>query len=184
MLGRDCRLSSPSLRDAMAEGLLSTGVNVVDVGICPTPLLYFSIARLGGEGGVMVTGSHNPPEFNGFKMCMGAATLYGDQVQEIRRIIEKGEFASGKGKETRREVGPDYREYVKSNISIPRRLKVVVDAGNGTAGPVAPPLFRDLGMEVVELFLRNGRVVPSPFPRPDRSGEPAVPDPCGPGRGR
>lgn len=166
MLGRDCRLSSPSLRDAMAEGLLSTGVNVVDVGICPTPLLYFSIVRFGGEGGVMVTGSHNPPEFNGFKMCVGAATLYGEQIQEIRRIIEKGDFASGKGKETRREVVPDYREYVKSNISIPRRLKVVVDAGNGTAGPVAPPLFRDLGMEVVELFCEMDGSFPNHFPDP------------------
>jgi phosphomannomutase/phosphoglucomutase len=166
MLGRDCRLSSASFRDAMAEGLLSAGVNVVDVGICPTPLLYFSIVRFGGEGGVMVTGSHNPPEFNGFKMCVGAATLYGEQVQEIRRIIEKGDFASGKGKETRREVVPDYREYVKSNISIPRRLKVVVDAGNGTAGPVAPPLFRDLGMEVVELFCEMDGSFPNHFPDP------------------
>lgn len=166
MLGRDCRLSSVSFRDAMAEGLLSAGVNVVDVGICPTPLLYFSIVRFGGEGGVMVTGSHNPPEFNGFKMCVGAATLYGEQVQEIRRIIEKGDFASGKGKETRREVVPDYREYVKSNISIPRRLKVVVDAGNGTAGPVAPPLFRDLGMEVVELFCEMDGTFPNHFPDP------------------
>ncbi|MGB3400923.1 MAG: phosphomannomutase/phosphoglucomutase [Candidatus Deferrimicrobiaceae bacterium] len=166
MLGRDCRLSSSSFRDAMAEGLLSAGVNVVDVGICPTPLLYFSIVRFGGEGGVMVTGSHNPPEFNGFKMCVGTATLYGEQVQEIRRIIEKGDFASGKGKETRREVVPDYREYVKSNISVPRRLKVVVDAGNGTAGPVAPPLFRDLGMEVVELFCEMDGSFPNHFPDP------------------
>ena len=166
MLGRDCRLSSRSFRDAMAEGLLSAGVNVVDVGVCPTPLLYFSIVRFGGEGGVMVTGSHNPPEFNGFKICVGAATLYGEQIQEIRRIIEKGDFASGKGEETRREVVPDYREYVKSNISIPRRLKVVVDAGNGTAGPVAPSLFRDLGMEVIELFCEMDGSFPNHFPDP------------------
>jgi phosphomannomutase/phosphoglucomutase len=99
-------------------------------------------------------------------MCVGTATLYGEQVQEIRRIIEKGDFASGKGKETRREVVPDYREYVKSNISIPRRLKVVVDAGNGTAGPVAPPLFRDLGMEVVELFCEMDGSFPNHFPDP------------------
>jgi len=166
MVGRDCRLSSLSFRDALVEGLLSAGMDVVDVGICPTPLLYFSILRFGADGGVMVTGSHNPPEFNGFKLCVGPATLYGDKIREIRRIIERGDFVSGKGKESRRDVVPDYREYVASNISIPRRLKVVVDAGNGTAGPVAPPLFRDLGMDVVELFCEMDGRFPNHFPDP------------------
>ena len=166
MLGRDCRLSSPSFRDAMSEGLLSTGLNVVDVGICPTPLLYFSIIRFGGDGGVMITGSHNPPEFNGFKMCVGPSTLYGGKIQEIRRIIEQGDFESGKGRESRREVGADYSGYVKSNISIPRRLKVVVDAGNGTAGPVAPVLFRAMGLTVVELFCEMDGRFPNHFPDP------------------
>ena len=166
MLGRDCRLSSPSFRDAMAEGLLSTGVDVVDVGICPTPLLYFSILQFGGGGGVMITGSHNPPEFNGFKMCVGASTLYGGKIQEIRRIIEGGDFATGRGRESWREVVADYSEYVQSNISIPRRLKVVVDAGNGTAGPVAPPLFRALGLEVVDLFCEMDGRFPNHFPDP------------------
>jgi phosphomannomutase/phosphoglucomutase len=166
MVGRDCRLSSPSFRDALVEGILSAGMNVVDVGICPTPLLYFSILRFGADGGVMVTGSHNPPEFNGFKLCVGPATLYGDKIREIRRIIERGDFVSGKGKESRRNVVPDYREYVRSNISIPRRLKVVVDAGNGTAGPVAPPLFRELGVDVVELFCEMDGRFPNHFPDP------------------
>ncbi len=166
MLGRDCRLSSPSLRDAMAEGLLSTGVNVVDVGVCPTPLLYFSIMQFGGDGGVMITGSHNPPEFNGFKMCVGASTLYGGKIREIRKIIEQGVFESGRGRESRREVVSDYSEYVRSNISIPRRLKVVVDAGNGTAGPVAPALFRAMGLEVVELFCEMDGRFPNHFPDP------------------
>jgi phosphomannomutase/phosphoglucomutase len=166
MLGRDCRLSSPAYRNAMAEGLLSTGVDVVDVGICPTPLLYFSIMQFGGGGGVMVTGSHNPPEFNGFKMCVGHSTLYGAKIQEIRRIIERGDFATGRGRESRREVVADYSEYVKSNISIPRRLTVVVDAGNGTAGPVAPPLFRALGLEVVDLFCEMDGRFPNHFPDP------------------
>ncbi len=166
MLGRDCRLSSPSFRDAMSEGLLTTGLNVVDVGICPTPLLYFSIIRFGGDGGVMITGSHNPPEFNGFKMCVGPSTLYGGKIQEIRRIIEQGDFESGKGRESRREVVADYSGYVKSNISIPRRLKVVVDAGNGTAGPVAPVLFRAMGLEVVELFCEMDGRFPNHFPDP------------------
>lgn len=166
MLGRDCRLSSPSFRDMLVEGLLSTGVNVVDLGICPTPLLYFSIVQYGAGGGAMITGSHNPPEFNGFKLCIGDVTLYGEKIQEIRRIIEQGDFASGQGRESRRDVLPDYREYVKANISIPRTLKVVVDAGNGTASPVAPPLFRELGMEVVELFCEMDGRFPNHFPDP------------------
>jgi phosphomannomutase/phosphoglucomutase len=166
MVGRDCRLSSPSFRDALVEGILSTGMNVVDVGICPTPLLYFSILRFGADGGVMVTGSHNPPEFNGFKLCVGPVTLYGDRIREIRRIIERRDFVLGKGRESRRNVVPDYREYVASNISIPRRLKVVVDAGNGTAGPVAPPLFRELGVDVVELFCEMDGRFPNHFPDP------------------
>lgn len=166
MLGRDCRLSSPLFRDALVEGLLSTGMDVVDVGICPTPLLYFSIVQYGAEGGAMITGSHNPPEFNGFKMCIGDVTLYGEMIQEIRRIIEQGDFASGRGRESRREVLTDYREYVKANISIPRSLKVVVDAGNGTASAVAPTLFRELGMEVVELFCEMDGRFPNHFPDP------------------
>jgi phosphomannomutase/phosphoglucomutase len=166
MVGRDCRLSSPSFRDALVEGVLSTGMDVVDVGICPTPLLYFSILRFGADGGVMVTGSHNPPEFNGFKLCVGPVTLYGDRIREIRRIIESRDFVSGKGRESSRNVVPDYREYVASNISIPRRLKVVVDAGNGTAGPVAPPLFRELGVDVVELFCGMDGTFPNHFPDP------------------
>jgi len=166
MLGRDCRLSSPSFRDSLVEGLLSSGVNVIDVGICPTPLLYFSIIQFGADGGVMVTGSHNPPEFNGFKLSVGPSTLYGEKIQEIRRIIEKGDFAAGEGKESRREVVSEYREYVLKNISIPRRLKVVVDAGNGTGGLVAPALFREMGLTVVELFCEMDGRFPNHFPDP------------------
>jgi phosphomannomutase/phosphoglucomutase len=166
MLGRDCRLSSPEFRDAMAEGLASTGMNVVDVGICPSPLLYFSIISFGADGGVMITGSHNPPEFNGFKLCVGPSSLYGEKIQEVRKIIDRGEFASGSGKVTARTVIPEYMRYVKSILSIPRRLKVVVDAGNGTASEVAPGLFRDMGMDVVELFCEMDGRFPNHFPDP------------------
>lgn len=165
-IGRDCRLSSSPFRDALLRGLLSTGIDVVDIGICPTPLLYFSIQRFPADGGVMITGSHNPPEFNGFKLCLGAHTLYGEQIREIRSIIEEGTFASGKGKVSRREVIPSYREYVRSNISLSRRLKVVVDAGNGTAGIVAPELFREIGLDVVELFCEMDGAFPNHFPDP------------------
>jgi phosphomannomutase / phosphoglucomutase len=165
-VGRDCRLSSPAFRDAIVDGLTSAGIDVVDLGVCPTPLLYFSIHRFGVDGGVMITGSHNPPEFNGFKLCVGPGTLYGQTIQEVRRIIEKGAFLSGSGAVSAREVIPEYREYVKANVSIARPLKVVVDAGNGTGGIVAPPLFRDLGLEVVELFCEPDGRFPNHFPDP------------------
>ena len=166
MLGRDCRLSSPGFRDAMAEGLASTGLSVIDAGICPSPLLYFSIIHFRADGGVMITGSHNPPEFNGFKLCVGPSTLHGEKVQEIRRIIEKGEYSAGRGRVTFAEVIPEYQRYVRSIISIPRRLKVVVDAGNGTGGLVAPALFREMGVEVIELFCELDGRFPHHFPDP------------------
>lgn len=166
MLGRDCRLSSPEFRDAMAEGLSSTGLSVVDVGICPSPLLYFSIIQYSADGGVMITGSHNPPEFNGFKLCVGPSTLYGEKIQDVRRIIEAGEFIEGDGKVTDRSVIPEYQRYVQSILSIPRKLKVVVDAGNGTASQIAPGLFRDMGMEVIELFCEMDGRFPNHFPDP------------------
>ncbi|MGE5190127.1 MAG: phosphomannomutase/phosphoglucomutase [Gemmatimonadota bacterium] len=165
-LGRDCRLSSPAFRDALAAGLAATGLDVLDVGVCPTPLLYFSIATFAADGGVMITGSHNPPEFNGFKLCMGPSTLYGAQIQDVRRIVETGGFASGQGTVASREIVGPYMAYVRSNISIPRKLKVVVDAGNGTASRVAPDLFRSLGMEVVELFCEMDGRFPNHFPDP------------------
>jgi len=165
-LGRDCRLSSPAFRDALVEGLLSTGLAVVDVGVCPTPLLYFAIHRFGADGGIMITGSHNPPEFNGFKLCVGTGTLYGEKIQELRRIIEGGRFATGAGTLSTREIIPEYRKYVAANLSIPRKLKVVVDGGNGTAGAVAPQLFREMGMEVVELFCDLDGSFPNHFPDP------------------
>lgn len=166
MLARDCRLSSPEFRDAMAEGLVSTGLSVIDVGICPSPLLYFSIIQNSADGGVMITGSHNPPEFNGFKLCVGPSTLYGEKIQEVRRIVEAGVFSEGTGKLTTRTVISEYHKYIKSIISIPRKLKVVVDAGNGTASQVAPALFRDMGMEVVELFCEMDGRFPNHFPDP------------------
>lgn len=165
-LGRDCRLSSPGFRDAMAEGLSSTGLSVVDVGICPSPLLYFSIIQFSVDGGVMITGSHNPPEFNGFKLCVGPSPLYGEKIQEVRRIIERGDFEKGAGRVTERTVIPEYQRYVKSILSLPRKIKAVVDAGNGTASVVAPDLFRDLGVEVVELFCEMDGRFPNHFPDP------------------
>ncbi|HEY3489766.1 MAG TPA: phosphomannomutase/phosphoglucomutase [Candidatus Deferrimicrobiaceae bacterium] len=165
-LGRDCRLSSPGFRDAMVEGLLSTGLDVIDVGVVPTPLLYYSIHKTGAGGGVMITGSHNPPDFNGFKLCIGPSSIYGETIQELRRLIERGEFATGEGKVTELSVEQDYKDYVLSVLHVPRKLKVVVDAGNGTASRVAPDLFRALGIEVVELFCEMDGRFPNHFPDP------------------
>ncbi len=165
-VGRDCRLSSPAFRDALVAGLAATGLDVIDVGICPTPLLYFSIVTLPADGGVMITGSHNPPEFNGFKLCVGPSTLYGATIREIRGIIERGAFASGRGTVETREIAGRYMDYVRSIISIRRPLKVVVDAGNGTASRIAPELFRALGMDVVELFCEMDGRFPNHFPDP------------------
>jgi phosphomannomutase/phosphoglucomutase len=165
-LGRDCRLSSPGFRDAMAEGLLATGLDVVDAGVVPTPLLYFSIHHFGVGGGVMVTGSHNPPDFNGFKMCLGLSSIHGEAIQEVRRIIEAGDFESGAGTLRHGDPVPAYMEYVRSLVTLPRPLKVVVDGGNGTAGPVAPPLFRSMGVEVTELFCEMDGNFPNHFPDP------------------
>ncbi|HEY5997246.1 MAG TPA: phosphomannomutase/phosphoglucomutase [Candidatus Deferrimicrobiaceae bacterium] len=169
-LGRDCRLSSPGFRDAILDGLLSTGMNVIDVGVVPTPLLYYSIQKTGAGGGVMITGSHNPPDFNGFKMCVGPSSIYGDQIQALRGLIERGDFENGAGAVSERRIDDEYMDYVRSVLSIPRRLKVVVDAGNGTASKVAPDLFRSLGVEVIELFCEMDGRFPNHFP------DPTVPD--------
>ncbi|MGE5248385.1 MAG: phosphomannomutase/phosphoglucomutase, partial [Verrucomicrobiota bacterium] len=144
----------------------STGLSVIDVGVCPTPLLYFGIHHFGADGGAMITGSHNPPEFNGFKLCIGLGSIYGEMIQELRRVIERGAFREGKGELSRREIVPAYRKFVAERVSIPRRLKAVVDGGNGTAGAVAPGLFREMGVEVVELFCEADGRFPNHFPDP------------------
>ena len=165
-LGRDARLSSPEFRDAFVRGLLSTGLSVIDVGVCPTPLLYFAVHFLRADGGVMITGSHNPPEFNGFKLCIGLGSIYGEMIQEIRRLIESGTFQEGKGELTLREIIPDYKKFIRENLKIPGKLKIVVDGGNGTAGATAPDLFREMGMDVVELFCEADGRFPNHFPDP------------------
>jgi phosphomannomutase/phosphoglucomutase len=165
-LGRDCRLSSPRFRDSLLQGLLSTGIDVVDVGVVATPLLYFAIQKTGADGGVMITGSHNPPDFNGFKLCIGPSSIFGDAIQELRALIDAGDFVTGTGSVSERVIDEDYKDYVRSVLSIPRRLKVVVDAGNGTASRVAPDLFRSMGVEVVELFCEMDGRFPNHFPDP------------------
>ncbi|MFH2045236.1 MAG: phosphomannomutase/phosphoglucomutase [Pseudomonadota bacterium] len=151
-VGRDCRLTSDRYSDKLIEGLLSTGCDVTDIGICPTPVLYYSIQHLKKQGGVMVTASHNPPEYNGFKVCIGPDSLYGKELLEVLNIINNKTFLSGNGLLSSSDVITPYKEFVQNNISISKSLKVGIDAGNGTAGVIAVPVLKNLGCEVLDLY--------------------------------
>jgi len=170
VVGRDGRLSSPSYGEALIEGLISTGCNIIDVGVCPTPVYYFSIFHLNKDGGTMVTGSHNPPEFNGFKVSVGKSTIFGEEIQNLGRLIEKGDFVTGKGNFSNFEIIRPYQDYIKKNIQLGKKTRVVIDAGNGTAGVVAGPLLRDLGCEVEELYCEIDGRFPNHFPDPTIPG--------------
>ncbi|HDJ24390.1 MAG TPA: phosphomannomutase/phosphoglucomutase [Candidatus Aminicenantes bacterium] len=166
-LGRDCRLSSPSLAEALSRGLELTGCQVIDLGTVPTPLLYFAVYHHNLESGVMITGSHNPPEYNGFKMMIGQDTLYGQQIQEIYQIIKSGQLTTGQAPARREmKIVEEYIDYVRKNISLARPLKIVVDAGNGTAGVIAVPLFKQLGCEVIPLYCEMDGHFPHHHPDP------------------
>ncbi len=165
-LGRDARLSSPAYAEAITRGLLSTGCSVVDYGMVPTPLIYFAVFQKKKEASVMITGSHNPPEYNGFKLMVGEETLYGATIQEVYHLLRDNALIQDRGGvRSTDEVVSDYEDYVTQNIRLRRKLKVVLDAGNGTGGFVAAPIFRKLGAEVVELFCEpDGRF---PYHHPD-----------------
>lgn len=152
-IGSDCRLSSDRFRQIFSASLVKTGCEVKDVGTVPTPVLYFAIEQLKTDGGVMITGSHNPPEFNGFKLCVGTFSIYGKEIQKIREIIEDEVYIAGNGKyEKYDKIIQDYQNYLVDNLNLERKLKVVVDSGNGTAGPVAPQIFKKLGCDVISLY--------------------------------
>ncbi|HEY6100422.1 MAG TPA: phosphomannomutase/phosphoglucomutase [Anaeromyxobacter sp.] len=166
-VGRDARLSGPRFAKAMISALRSTGVDVLDLGVVPTPLTYFAAHTAGVDGICMITGSHNPPEYNGLKVGLGAATYHGEEIQALRRLAESGEFATGAGTVAPYDVVGPYRAYVEENLRLgKRKLKVVVDAGNGTGGVVAVPLFRALGLDVVPLFIEMDGRFPNHHPDP------------------
>jgi phosphomannomutase/phosphoglucomutase len=167
-LGRDCRLSSDMLRDRLLEGLLPAGIDVTDVGVVPTPLLYFSVLHWKMDGGAMITGSHNAAEYNGFKLGVGPTTIFGEEIQRVRGIVETRAFkATGaKGSLINRPVLPDYREYIKRNIKLTPGMKVAVDGGNGCGGVVAAPLMREMGLETVELYIEMDGRFPHHHPDP------------------
>lgn len=165
-LGRDCRMSSNRIHSVLADSLLKSGLNVLDVGLVPTPLLYFSTFTEDVQGGVMITGSHNPPEQNGFKVCSGQSTLFGDEIQSLRKMVEQENFEHGKGRLASTNVRQKYIETVKKSILHPLRIKVVLDSGNGMAGMVAQDLMRSLGCNVEDLFPEPDGRFPNHHPDP------------------
>ncbi len=165
-LGRDCRLSSTRLRNALIQGLMATGCQVTDVGVVPTPLLYYSVFHLKAGGAVMITGSHNPAEYNGFKIVSGTSTIYGDEIQELWRIIEASAYATGTGSEKPFDIVTPYVDEISAQFKFRRRVKVVADAGNGTAGPAMHRLFQKLNCEATELFFDMDGRFPNHHPDP------------------
>jgi len=167
-VGRDCRLSSDRLCHLLLEGLLPGGINAIDVGVVPTPLLYFSVAHWKMDGGVMITGSHNAAEYNGFKLGVGPSTIYGDDIQEVRRIIEQRNFIRGseKGTLSARPVLPEYQDFIRRSFKLKPGLTVAVDGGNGCGGAVAAPLMRELGVSTVELYIEMDGRFPNHHPDP------------------
>lgn len=155
VVGRDARLSGQRFRDAFIKGAISTGIHVIDVGIVPTPIVYFAANTLPVEGLAVITGSHNPPEYNGFKMGVGKTTFYGETIQALRKLIEAGDFEKSDrlGTVSHFDAITPYLHFVLSTVQRgPKKLKVVVDAGNGVGGIVAQPLLEKLGYDVVPLF--------------------------------
>ena len=168
-LGRDCRLHSPRLHAALLQGLRETGLAVVDIGVVATPLLYFAVFHLDADGGVQITGSHNPPEDNGFKIVKGKSTIHGGEIQELKHLLERRDFlhAAVPGAFTEDRIEAAYIEHARRSLRLgPRRFPVVVDAGNGTGGVVGAPLLRELGFEVTELYCEMDGRFPNHHPDP------------------
>jgi phosphomannomutase/phosphoglucomutase len=166
-VGRDCRLTSDEYADALIAGLNETGVDVLDIAMVPTPLLYFSLFELPVDGGIEITASHNASEYNGFKICIGRESIYGDAITSLRTEIERGDFASGAGRVERRDVVEPYLAFCEKQFGkLPRRLRVVVDAGNGAASEIAPRMIERLGCEVIALFCEADGRFPNHHPDP------------------
>ena len=171
-VGRDIRLHSKKLADALISGLLASGINVIDIGVCPTPALYFSLFTLSVDGGIMITGSHNPPEFNGMKVCIGKETIYGEEIQNLYKIAKDIEDVpeNKKGTLENFDIISLYKDYLLKSFpkTIPSdiNLKIVTDSGNGCAGLVVPDLLRKLGVEVIELYSKPDGHFPNHHPDP------------------
>ena len=169
-VGHDLRPSSPKLSALFVDGIKSTGLDIHFIGQVTTPALYFAIHHWNLDGGCMITGSHNPKSYNGFKMCEGSASVYGKDIQKLKEMIKAEEFELGAGTVEEKDILPEYLAMLKSKFTFDRPLKIVVDAGNAVAGPIAPKVWREYGHEVIELFCE-----------PDGNFPNHLPDPCVPG---
>jgi phosphomannomutase/phosphoglucomutase len=165
-VGRDGRLSGPELSQAIAHGLRASGVDVHDVGMATTPMVYFAAHHLGCGSAIAVTGSHNPPEYNGLKMVVAGTTLSGDAIQSLRTRIEHDDFSSGEGRALSADVSEAYVTRIAGDVKLARPMKIVIDCGNGVAGSIAPALYRKLGCEVDELFCEVDGTFPNHHPDP------------------
>ena len=172
-VGRDARLSSEGLASEIIKGITSSGLNVYDIGMCPTPLQYFSLYHLSLDGGIMVTGSHNPPEYNGFKLSVGKETIFGEKIQEIKEIIRKNAWVAktAEGTVSRYDILAAYEDFMLKRFSYLNdkkymKLKVVIDAGNGTGGIVAPEILEAMGCEVIRLYCDPDGRFPNHHPDP------------------
>jgi phosphomannomutase / phosphoglucomutase len=169
VIGGDARLSTPEYKQQFTRGLMDTGLDVTDIGIVATPVLYFSIWKLHTDGGVMITASHNPSEYNGIKMNFGLASVFGSQIQEILQLINSRDFEQGSGsKSINSDIDRIYIDYLLKDLKLKRPVKVVVDAGNGAGGPYLPKILRSLGCEVTEIYCDLDGTYPNHHPDPTK----------------
>lgn len=166
VVGHDCRLTSPEFQDRLVRGLAATGVDVLFLGMVPTPVCYFAIRHLGYQAGVMITASHNPSEYNGFKVWAGKSTIHSGEIQKLAALMEQDGFPAGNGLATFHDIGPTYLETVSALVKLNRPVKVVLDGGNGAAGLIARDLLARAGAEVVELFCEPDGRFPNHHPDP------------------
>jgi len=165
-IGGDVRLSTERFRKALINGLKSTGVNITDIGPIPTPVQYFSMFTLPVQAGIMITGSHNPPDYNGFKLTLNKAPVFGDEIQNLRKIIESGEFESGSGTIEKVSMDEKYIDHIIEDIHIEKPMKVVIDSGNGAGALIAHRLYKKLGVETIDLFDTPDGNFPNHHPDP------------------
>ncbi len=166
-VGGDCRVTSAGYAEALREGMRAAGLDVVDLGTCPTPLVYFSTFDLDLDGAIQVTGSHNPADHNGFKVCVGKTSIHGEEIQRLRKFMEADNYPRGNGGEEQVDIVRRYKDYIIGRFDrLARPLRVVIDAGNATAGPVAPEIYRALGAEVDELYCEEDGRFPNHHPDP------------------
>ena len=166
VLGRDCRLTSDRYYDLLVGGMLQSGMDVVDIGVCPTPVFYFAIRHLDREGGMMITASHNPPEYNGFKVCNGFDTIAGAEIQKFAHIARSGDFSSAEGSLDHCDIISTYVDFVTGNIRLKGRLRVGIDGGNATGGPVATAILKRLGCEIYPIYCDMDGTFPNHEPDP------------------